>query len=901
MAVRKQRILEVLQQLAPAGAPGGITAEEVAQAAGVQRHNASADLNQLCREGLAKKSSGRPVYFRAASEKAAPAVEGAPVSEVIGGFDALVGARGSLRAVVEQAQAAVLYPPRGLATLIVGPTGAGKSRLAEVMYAYGQRSGRFKPEAPFHVFNCADYASNPQLLLSQLFGHVKGAFTGADRDHPGLVAQSDGGVLFLDEIHRLPPEGQEMLFVLMDRGTYRALGTSAPRKASLMLIAATSEDPKSALLGTFLRRFPVVITLPDMENRPLDERLAMIELFLREEAARVGMSITVSPLALVALLSFRTAGNVGELRSAVLLGCAKAFLNHMAARDGSTAMPLYLTHLSPQIQLAYLSGGAVCREAERFVGLEDRLYSPAPASAAAVRGRDEYVPPEMYSELRRRVSGYVESGLQPWEVQQLIQTDLDYYLRRLLRRTGGAGRLSKGLLDTVGSFVRTAGTELGRRFEPEVVTGLALHLASRPGGDAQELDRVLSLVPHCPREYGVVRRLAPFLEAGLGVSLSPGEITFLALFLAAHGHTEPEHAALTVLVIAHGASTASSMAAVANRLLGEDRVLAVDMPLEQSIEQTLQLAMQQMKPQARTTGLILLVDMGSLTGFGPAIEQALGIPVAVVPSVTTAAVIEAGRLAGEPAADLVKAVAAVKAVYAPSVGEPIAPSGKRMIITTCLTGQGTARKLAAFLKEALPPSLRDQVVVQPVDLENGSPLPGLLVEGWRGAVVAATGTVDPHLPGVTFIGMEQILFGDGLQTLVALASGGPARLADEAAPDHDEAIALASRFVAESIDSVDGQAAAAAGVRTLAAVEAKLEQTSSPGQAARWVIHFGFALERLATGGPALTCSEMAYLQEHHGGLLEQVRQAVTPVAEDWGVTFVDAELGFLALILLSA
>lgn len=268
MTVRKQIILEVLQQLAPSGASVGITAEEVARAAGVQRHNASADLNQLCREGLARKSAGRPVFFWAADHPAPRGVDRLPVSETNDSFDGLVGARGSLRGAVEQAQAAVIYPPRGLATIIVGPTGAGKSRLAEVMYAYGQQSGRFDAEAPFHVFNCADYASNPQLILSQLFGHVKGAFTGADREHVGLVAQADGGLLFLDEIHRLPPDGQEMLFLLMDRGVYRALGDSAPRKASVMLIAATSQDPTSALLATFLRRFPVVVTLPDLEARP---------------------------------------------------------------------------------------------------------------------------------------------------------------------------------------------------------------------------------------------------------------------------------------------------------------------------------------------------------------------------------------------------------------------------------------------------------------------------------------------------------------------------------------------------------------------------------------------------------------------------------------------------------
>ncbi|MGE5672943.1 MAG: sigma 54-interacting transcriptional regulator, partial [Mycobacterium leprae] len=296
--MRKERILAVLQQMAPAGSPLGLTADEVASQVGVQRHNASADLNELCRENLAVKSNGRPVRFWAAPAAPAAATIAprtlAVTAERPQGLADLVGAEGSLMGAVEQAKAAMLYPPMGLPTLIVGPTGAGKSRLAEAMYLYAVEAGRLAKTAPLRIFNCADYASNPQLLLSQLFGHVRGAFTGADRDSAGLIAETNGGVLFLDEVHRLPPEGQEMLFLLMDKGVYRPLGDSASnRRASVTLLAATSEDPGSTLLRTFLRRFPVVITLPDLESRSLTERLALVELFLREEASRVGIPISV--------------------------------------------------------------------------------------------------------------------------------------------------------------------------------------------------------------------------------------------------------------------------------------------------------------------------------------------------------------------------------------------------------------------------------------------------------------------------------------------------------------------------------------------------------------------------------------------------------------------------------
>ncbi|HYF80216.1 MAG TPA: sigma 54-interacting transcriptional regulator [Symbiobacteriaceae bacterium] len=904
--MRKQKVLEALLRLAPFGAPRGVTAEEVAQVAGIHRHNASADLNELHREGLVTKSSGRPVRFAAVAEamKAAFSAMPEPVRpsapEPAGDpFAALVGAQSSLRAAIEQAKAAMLYPPRGLPTLIAGPTGAGKSRLAEAMYHYAVASGRLRPGAPFCVFNCADYAANPQLLLAQLFGHVRGAFTGADRDVLGLIADAEGGLIFLDEIHRLPPEGQEMLFLLMDRGIYRALGAGSTQKASVTLVGATSEDPRSSLLHTFVRRFPVVINLPDLDARPLEERLTLVELFLQEEAYRVGISVSVSPLALAALLSFRASGNVGELRSAVLLGCAKAFLHYMAADRESGVMTLYLTHLSPQIQLAYLSAAETVREAEQLVGVEDRLYMPDAAGRPRDIHRDDYIPPDLYRELHRRVTGYLDSGLQPRELQRLIQTDLDHYLQRLLRRADGPGRVPKGLLDVVAGFVSQAGAELGRTFGQEVVTSLALHLASGARVDKPDADQTLALVSHCPAEYGVVRRLAGALEAKLGMAIGAAEMGFLALFLAAHGR-KATPSGLSVMVIAHGERTASSMADVANRLLETDRVVAVDMPLEQSVEKTMQIAADRLKQVGRTDGVVLLVDMGSLTGFGPALQQAVGVPVVVIPLVTTPAVIEAARVAGEPGADLHEVLRAVRAVYQPQPEEPAQLDGKRMIITTCLTGHGTARKLAAFLAEALPAAVRKSVTVEAIDLEKGSVLPGLLVEGWRGTVIAAAGTVDPRLPGVPFIGMEQILFGDGLQYVEALALGQQHEPPGENHVSRTEAAALASQFAAGNIMSLDGQKAAEAAVVSLQRLEAAMNQQLTPGQTARWIIHFAFALERLITDGTAYPCSEQDYLAEQNGALLEQIREAVAPVEASWEIVFPPGEIAFLALIVLT-
>ncbi len=118
-------------------------------------------------------------------------------------FSRMIGYSGGLQAQIHQAKAAMAYPPNGLHALIIGPSGTGKTFLAENMYQYAIENGFLPKGAPFVSFNCADYADNPQLLNSQLFGYVKGAFSGANDTRDGLVAKANGGILFLDEVHRL--------------------------------------------------------------------------------------------------------------------------------------------------------------------------------------------------------------------------------------------------------------------------------------------------------------------------------------------------------------------------------------------------------------------------------------------------------------------------------------------------------------------------------------------------------------------------------------------------------------------------------------------------------------------------------------------------------------------------
>lgn len=321
-----------------------INASSISDLLRYERSNVSRDLNALADEGRLIKINGRPVSFldRSGLERILDLKIGSNIksinhiSELFGkqqhnGFEDIIGAAGSLKTAIEQAKASVLYPPKGLNIMITGPTGVGKTTFSEHIFHFAKQSGRIGDNGRLVIFNCSEYASNPQLLLDQLFGHVKGAFTGADTDKTGLVEEANGGILLLDEIHRLSPEGQEMFFLLLDKGIYRRLGeTKTEHRAEFITVGATTENPDSALLRTFMRRFHMLITIPSLDERPLEERFQMLTSFFHNESQKIGVPISIGREAFYKLMTYPCKGNIGQLKADVQLICARGLLDFLS-------------------------------------------------------------------------------------------------------------------------------------------------------------------------------------------------------------------------------------------------------------------------------------------------------------------------------------------------------------------------------------------------------------------------------------------------------------------------------------------------------------------------------------------------------------------------------------------
>lgn len=201
--------------------------------------------------------------------------------------------------------------PTRVSVLVLGPTGSGKELVARALHASSPQS-----DHAFVAIHCG--ALSAELLESELFGHLKGSFTGAYRDQPGLVEVAHGGTLFLDEVGEMPPPMQVKLLRFLQEGTFVPVGGRSARKAEVRVVAATHRDLEAMVRdGSFredlyYRLKGVVLRTPALGERPADVPLLATR-FLHRVAPRAGLSGD----ALAWLAAREWPGNVRELKALV--------------------------------------------------------------------------------------------------------------------------------------------------------------------------------------------------------------------------------------------------------------------------------------------------------------------------------------------------------------------------------------------------------------------------------------------------------------------------------------------------------------------------------------------------------------------------------------------------------
>jgi two-component system, NtrC family, response regulator AtoC len=313
---------------------GGANGTLVSAAGGRSGRAETVHLRRLSSEraelsvGDAVNLGGAVAVIRRAPAASPPETAGPGEGEVVLRDDAM-------RLVYEQAGRAAQSM---LPVLVLGETGVGKDVLARAIHRMSPRASK-----PFLALNCAALAES--LLESELFGHEKGAFTGALTTRPGLIESADGGTLFLDEIGDMPLSTQVKLLRVLEQREVMRVGARAPRSINVRFVAATNQELESAASAgrfrqdLYFRLNGLSLTIPPLRERR-GEIAEFARRFLASASSQLEQSVapTLSPQALAALEAYSWPGNVRELRNVIERAVVLA-----------TGESILLEHLPPKV------------------------------------------------------------------------------------------------------------------------------------------------------------------------------------------------------------------------------------------------------------------------------------------------------------------------------------------------------------------------------------------------------------------------------------------------------------------------------------------------------------------------------------------------------------------------
>ncbi|WP_413537188.1 sigma 54-interacting transcriptional regulator [Carnobacterium divergens] len=875
MSNRKKDILNFLENRSEQ-----FTAVEIAKELDLDRANVSRYLNDLFKEKAIEKSNGRPVLYQRLDKKKDHATNDTE------SFARLIGNRESLKVMIQQAKAAILYPPRGLHTIIFGKTGTGKSLFAESMYHFAVESETLAADAPFVSFNCADYAQNPQLLFGHIFGVKKGSYTGAAEDRPGLMNKANGGILFLDEIHRLPPEGQEMLFTFIDKGIYRPLGESSQvHEASVQIIGATTEN-SDTLLSTFNRRIPMMITLPPLEERSIDERYELVATFLQKESDRLGQKIVVEREVLLAFMLYHAEGNIGQVQRDLKLVCAKAFLHYRTHQEE------YLRISQKDLPLQVQKGLLLVKEApermERLIDHKTSQFSYVPS------GQETDKDMGVYGVIEEKVDEILATGsMDDINLEELMATDMNKYFRDYVEKLS----MSEVHQDLIPEDIRSltdqlydlAEERLDRKYNPKARFAFALHLQSsieRIKENRQIVHPDLNNVrKNYSKEFQVAIDLSGMIEESLQIEIPFDEIGFITMFLTIDisDAVVPQEELVSIMVLMHGRSTATSMLETVQELLDTKVGIAIDMPLTMEV--------QKMYERVKTTiladresykhGLLVLSDMGSLTSFGNMLSEELGIRTKSLSMVSTPIVLEAVRMAsvGRTLEDIYQNCQLSFENYSKHPLTNEKPQ-KKAVLVTCFTGEGVAKHLNERISPVIDESRTKIIQLQFLHREAFKQHIDDLMEEYE--IKAIVGTVEFDYQNIPYFSAYDIFNDEKLNILK--------RIVDEEIP------------VEQMIQSLEGTIRNVGSVHKLVMLSQKIVhqlQTDmhiivEPGVDTGIMIHLAFLVERLKVGTVIRNFPNLEEYTKQHRIEMDIVKTALMAIEKQYGVVMVEDEVAYI-------
>lgn len=525
----------------------------------------------------------------------------------------------------------------------------------------------------------------------------------------------------------------------------------------------------------------MIIELSSLTERPLEERYQIIRGFLYKEADRTGVKVKVNREALRALLVYDCPGNIGQLKSDIQVACAKGFLMYVASPN--RWIEVDMIDLPLHVRRGLLSVGSRKSEVE-YILKSDLIARPGQIEDKAGHKEDLYeLPQEVYQYIEEKYQELELRGLEKEVINRIIGGELEAQFQQLIKRVEMTYQafafqdlesiVGSNIVEMTQKVVELAENRMGK-IKKHLFYCLAIHLSATLEririGKPIVNPQLSKVIKEYGMEYSVAEEMVKCIEVLSGYEVPQDEIGFIAMYLRTITKpTNEKRGRVGVLVLSHG-KVAEGMSEVANRLLGVNHAIGIEMPLDEKPESTLQRAIAAVKRLNEGRGVLLLVDMGSLITFGEIITKRTGIPTKTIARVDTVTVIDAVRKASLPDIGLDEIAASIDNCTA-GVGRLLpfhvsnGRNDKKVILTICITGEGTAIKIKQLIIKLIP-DIQEKAEIIPIGLMGHDDISVKLeqIKAKRNVVVIV-GTIDPKLNSIPFIPLEEIMSGTGLKKL----------------------------------------------------------------------------------------------------------------------------------------
>ena len=661
------QVLKVVTESISSGS-NGVTAKEVSTIMNIDRSTASKYLNNLCKKNKLNKSNTRPVRFYLADiSNTKSAINNredfnhdfiamstilhnentTKANRLIEGdfFSKLIGYDESLRFPLEKAKAALIYPPRGLHTLLIGENGVGKTLFIKTMIEYAKINKTVKEDSPFITINCADYIDHPNLLSSKLFGIAKDNYNNLDNDEDGLLKIADNGFLILEEVQYLNSYCQDMLFSYMEKGYFHPLGNGDIKvPINTRVVCTSTENLNSLILSKFSQRVPMIITLPSLSCRSMEERYEFIERFILSQSNIIGQQISISSDSLSSFLLYECDGNISQLKNDIQISCANAFLNYKANK--SKVVYISKEEIPNHVRKGILN---LPKHRNKIIEIMDNksntfIFDGKKGKTINI----EFNSTDFYDDLEDKFFYLKNMGITSGQIRNVLNMNIENtfynYIISMSKNLNDEifnNSVSPKVKNLVSTIMDMANDYFKKPFDDKVYYGLCLHLEKsinriKTGKNIYN-PRLDAIRKYYVNSFIFSMKIAELIDREFNIITPVDEIGYLSMFFTDNFLVDKKSDCpkVKVIIVMHGESTATSMANAVNSLLKNDSTIGIDMPLDTKPKDFYELVKSKVISANEGPGVFLCVDMGSLTHFADMIKSETDIPVVSATMIST--------------------------------------------------------------------------------------------------------------------------------------------------------------------------------------------------------------------------------------------------------------------------